>query len=328
MLLHLKGNKMGKVVQISILGKISGNVNADEVIGNRTTLKRMYSSTGEVLPFVSARAIKFAIRQAMLSRGLPIDPLNEDPTATEVLRLADIGEPDKYVDDDLFGYMLTKGRSGTELGRSFRRHAPVAISYFKALHDTPIKSEFAAKFPRIGDKENNPVPFEVEVAEFIGRLNIVIYDYIGDFSKSTTLKDDVKRRLKEDLILDKAERVKRLSEFLDIVLTPSYVLPRRTNSLSIPEYLVALICMSKKGPLPIYQYLDFKYENQLLLDSSLLESLTNRPDIASKVEGGEARLYLIDYHQMAENKIFQQNTVIRTDIKKVISEACEFLFGR
>ncbi|RLG16583.1 hypothetical protein DRN69_00540 [Candidatus Pacearchaeota archaeon] len=52
-------------VQISILGKVSGNVNADEVIGTRVTLKKMYSSSGEVLPFVSARAVKYAIRQAL-----------------------------------------------------------------------------------------------------------------------------------------------------------------------------------------------------------------------------------------------------------------------
>jgi hypothetical protein len=35
---------MSKVIQISILGKVSRNVNADETIGNRTPIKKMYSS--------------------------------------------------------------------------------------------------------------------------------------------------------------------------------------------------------------------------------------------------------------------------------------------
>ncbi|MCS6768379.1 MAG: type I-B CRISPR-associated protein Cas7/Cst2/DevR, partial [Candidatus Nitrosocaldus sp.] len=208
-----------KVIQISILGKISGNVNADEVIGTRATLKKMYTSTGEVLPFVSARAVKYAIRQALKDHGFEIDPLNEEPKATNSLRLADSGRPDKYIDNDLFGYMLTS--KDDEKGRAYRRHAPIAISYFKALRDTPIKSEFAARFPRSGEKESNPVPFEVEVAEFIGRLNILIYEYIGDFTKSTSRLSDVSDKL------DESERKNRLSKFLDVLLTPSYVLPRR-----------------------------------------------------------------------------------------------------
>ncbi|MEM3382015.1 MAG: type I-B CRISPR-associated protein Cas7/Cst2/DevR [Candidatus Bathyarchaeia archaeon] len=225
---------MSKVVQISILGRISGNVNADGVIGNRITLKRMYSSDGEVLPFVSARAVKYAIRQAFKERGFDVDPFYEDPTATEALRLRDSGRPDKYIDNDLFGYMLTVGRNG----ETFRRYAPVALSYFKALKDTAIKSEFAARFPRPCDdseKESNPVPFEVEVADFIGRLSAIIYDYVGDFTKSTRLVEDVNVRE-----LERDERIKRLSAFLEILLTPSYVLPRRTNSLNIPEYYAAL----------------------------------------------------------------------------------------
>jgi CRISPR-associated protein Cst2 len=321
----MEENKMGKVVQISILGKISGNVNADEVIGNRATLKRMYSSTGEVLPFVSARSLKYAIRQAMKDRDIPIDPLNEDPKATEALRLADIGEPDKYADDDLFGYMVTRGRSGAEAGKSFRRHAPIAISYFKALHDTPIKSEFAAKFPRTGDKESNPVPFEVEVAEFIGKLNIIVYDYVGDFSRSTTLKDEVKSRMGKTLALDRAQRVRRLSSFLDIVLTPSYVLARRTNSLSIPEYLVALVCMSSKGPVPIYQYLDYTYDMRLGLDERLLASLVNRPDVAERLKNGDARLYLMDYCNFVEPKEGQKPEIMEASVKQIVDESCNFL---
>ncbi|MEM2319914.1 MAG: hypothetical protein QXQ63_04130 [Candidatus Bathyarchaeia archaeon] len=62
-----------KVAQISVLARVSGNVNADEVIGTRVTLKKMYSSSGDVLPFVSARAIKYAIRHALKDVGFDVD---------------------------------------------------------------------------------------------------------------------------------------------------------------------------------------------------------------------------------------------------------------
>ncbi|MCL6579705.1 MAG: hypothetical protein K6T73_10070, partial [Candidatus Bathyarchaeota archaeon] len=87
--------KAKRVVQVSILARIYGNVNADEVIGTRVTLKKMYSTTGEVLPFVSSRAIKYSIRQALKERGYEIDPFKENPQAVESLRLTDSGRPDK-----------------------------------------------------------------------------------------------------------------------------------------------------------------------------------------------------------------------------------------
>jgi len=120
---------MSKVVQISILGKISGNVNADEVIGTRVTLKKMYSTTGEVLPFVSARAVKYSIRLALKDLGFEIDPFLTSPNARDALRLADSGDPKKYIDNDIFGYMKTRGREE----RADTRQAPIALSYFEAL---------------------------------------------------------------------------------------------------------------------------------------------------------------------------------------------------
>lgn len=317
---------MSKIIQISILGKISGNVNADEIIGNRTTLKKMYSSSGEVLPFVSGRAIKYAIRQEFSERGFTVDPFLRDPNATEQLRLSDSGDPNKYIDNDLFGFMVTIGKGEDKKGKAYKRNAPIAVSYFKALRDTPIVAEFAARFPRHDDDKSDPVPFEVEVAEFIGRLNILIYDYIGDFSKSTILKENSITSISDD------EKRKRLSTFLEILLTPSYVLPRRANSLNIPQYYGTLICMSNHGPLPIYQYLDYvNKENGIVqLDIEKLRVLCSRKDIRDKLESNDIKLFLIDY-----NNLFSPNTQIENDCKieiknisNIIETACSFLFDK
>jgi len=299
-----------KIAQISILAKVSGNVNADEVIGTRITLKKMYSSRGEVLPFVSARAIKYAIRQALKERGYEIDPFIENPEAVEALRLADSGRPDKYIDNDLFGYMVTKGRGEI----SVRRQAPIALSYFKALRDTPIKAEFAARFPRKVEEESAPVPFEIEVAEFIGKLNCLIYDYVGDFTedkKQPKAPKDLPEKLNDE------ERRKRLKDFLEILLVPSYVLPRRTNSLNIPEYLATLIALCDKSPLPIYQYLDYDFELNRV-NQEKLELINNRNELKN------IEILFIDY----ENSNIQlPKNIKKVTVTEAINRIVQFLIG-
>ena len=323
---------MGKVIQISILGKISGNVNADEVIGNRITMKKMYSSNGEVLPYVSARAVKFAIRKALNEwPGLKIDPFKADPSATEQLRLMDSGNPNEFVDNDLFGYMVTTGK-GKE---TYKRYSPIAVSYFKALRDTPIKSEFAARFPRDDEiestekKKSDPVPFEVEVAEFIGRLNVLIYDYIGDYTqtKSTTYDPEKVKNPKESY----QERCKRLSAFLQILLTPSYVLPRRSNSLNIPEYIGALVCMSEVGPLPIYQYMDYVTTGNgaTSINKNQLSNFGIRADISKRLKDRRISLFFIDFNNSLSEKqksSLDEIGIKETELPTLASDACDFLF--
>ncbi len=310
---------MSKVVQISILGKISGNVNADEVIGTRVTLKKMYSSSGEVLPFVSARAVKYAIRQALKERGFEIDPFVENPQAEEALRLSDTGDPIRFIDNDLFGYMVTRGRG--EVAR--RRQAPIAFSYFKALKDTPTKAEFAARFPREGKEEENPVPFEVEVAEFVGRVNCIIYENVGKFEERE-IEDDAKKILKIEekdggriYKIDDSERSKRIKAFSEILLTPSYVLPRRTNSLNIPEYITALIVLSKKGPLPVFQYLDYDFENGKV-NIEKLKKLLEREEI----KNNEIEILLIDYLGTIKEAL---QGITKVSVNEAIGKTTSFL---
>lgn len=315
---------MNKVVQISIVARISGNVNADEVIGTRITLKKMYSSSGEVLPFVSARAIKFAIREALIQKGFKIDPLVHNPQAQETLRLSDSGNPIEFIDNDLFGYMVTEGRGRT----ARRRHAPISISYFKALKDTPIKSEIGGRFPRRFVEYKNkedvaPVPFEIEVAEFIGKVNCIMYDYIGKFKEEELDKNSKEKLIKEEkegitfYKLDDNERKRRIRAFLEVFLTPQYVLPRRTNSLNIPEYIAALISLSERGPIPIFQYLTYNFDKNSV-DDKAIKQLINREEIRIL----NPKLYFIDY---LGNYDLLPNEIKKVTVKEVIEEIVNFL---
>jgi len=310
---------MSKIVEISIIGKVSGNVNADEVVGTRITLKKMYSSSGEVLPFISARAIKFAIRSALKERGFEVDPYLLNPEATESLRLSDSANPQKYVDNDLFGYMKTVGGEN-----ALKRQAPVAISYFKALKDTPIRAEFAGRFPRPWGGEEAPAPFEIEVAEFIGKVNCIMYEYIGDFTQDRKIAETLgKTKEANDFLknvqpkLQPEERKRRIGAFSEIFLTPSYVLPKRTNSLNIPEYYASLIVFSEKGPLPIFQYLDWDFEKGKV-NSEKLKQLVKREEIKNNAK----KILLIDY----ENKIEEvPEGIEKTSVTKAVKEIVDFI---
>ncbi|MEM3420697.1 MAG: type I-B CRISPR-associated protein Cas7/Cst2/DevR [Candidatus Hadarchaeum sp.] len=279
-----------KVAQIAILARVYGNVNADGVIGQRVTLKRMYSSDGETYPFVSARAIKYAIRQALREKGHDVDPFEHVGK-----RVIDSGDPIKYTDNDIFGFMRApKG----EKEIASRRQAPIAISYFKALKDTPITTEIGLRSPRTEGKNQKEIekesrtllPFEVEVAEFVGRINCIVYDYIGKYQGTEKLAEKKAVTSGEEFI-PKPERRRRLRDFLEVFLTPSYVLPRRTNSLNIPEYICALIALSEKGAVPIFQYFDYvRKDGKLLVDVEKLDLLADRKEIAV------IEKFLIDYH--------------------------------
>jgi len=297
-----------KYIQISLLGKIYGNVNADEVIGTRITLKKMYDSQGNVYPFVSPRAIKYAIRQALKEKGYEIDPYIKDPEGNQ---LNDSGDPIRYVDNDLFGYLSTqRGRRRGE-GSSVSRQAPIALSYFKAVLNTPINTEFAARFPRSAEEESNPVPFEVEVAEFIGKLNCIIYDYVG--------KKDEFNAKEKDFTLPEQERRKRLKDFLEIFLTPSYVLPRRTNSLNVPEYLYGVVFMSKGFVFPVFKYIAIDSEKGIIDVNKLTQLMKDLENFSS----ADFKLLFIDY---ANDYAMDNNVVEVKNVNEIIDEIIRFYF--
>ena len=313
LLVVLRVKVVGKVIQISVLTRIEGNVNADEVIGTRITIKKMYSPIGEVLPFVSARAIKYSIRQALKERGYEIDQFQVEKIRKE-RRLKDSGDPERFIDNDLFGYMVPVRE---ELAN--RRQAPVALSYLKALRDTPIKTDFAGRFPREETKGESPLPYEIEVADFIGRLNCIIYDYVGDFTKDIIIEKESKIHGK---VLPLDERRKRLRDFLEIFLTPSYTLPRRTNSLNIPEYHVALVTLSRLGVVPVFQYLDYDFERKTLNEEKL-NLMVSRADISRKIADKNLEFLIVDYHGIV-NEL--PSNITKVSVDEAVEKILKFYF--
>jgi hypothetical protein len=118
-------------------------------------------------------------------------------------------------------------------------------------------------------------------------------------------------------MLDEDTRKRRIKAFLQVFLTPSYVLPRRTNSLNIPEYLTALIALSANGPLPVFQHLTFNFDqNSVCLDS--LNNLLSRDEIAKS----GASFFLIDYTNQLQ--LPDQMLLKKLSVTEAISKIADF----
>ena len=318
---------MSKVCQISVLCKVAGNVNADWTVGQRITLKKMQTAEGEVKPFISARAIKYAIRKALQERGHGIDqfkPLKEGGR----IQLTDTGNPIELTDNDIFGFMTViekgkkkgEGADKEEKGQASKRQAPIALSYLRALRGVPISTDLGLRSPRKPDQ--SPLPFETEVAEFIGKLDCLIYDYIGIYQGTEKVGDSFAK--KGEKFIDDDKRRKRLHDFLDIFL------PRGTNSLQIPEYFIALVMLSSAGPKPIYQYLDYELDERgkVVVDTKLLKTLVERVQKWNKgADPPTHRLVIVKYR---DDVIPEELTKLGIEVTKpeeVIDEIVKFMIG-
>ena len=258
---------MRKIV-IGILSRVSGNVNANEVDGDRIRIKKMISTTGEVYPFVSARAIKRGIREKLREHGYSTDPFRSG----EGNKLADSGDPIIYVDNDIFGYLYIKGN------KQIPRVAPVSMSPLIALSHTPVKTDFGGRFPQ-KPGESNPTPFEIEVADFIGLLKVVITERCGMFENSE--KTDQKKKWDkyveerkveksgEIYLLPEKERINRVKDFLRILLKEGWAYPRRANNFTIAEHKAAIIYAGEKL-YPIWKLIneDYTFEVPELEDNN------------------------------------------------------------
>ncbi|MCR8487341.1 MAG: type I-B CRISPR-associated protein Cas7/Cst2/DevR [Crenarchaeota archaeon] len=313
---------------ISLILKVSGNVNADIGVGTRIPLKKIITWNHEVKPFVSARCVRRCIREKLYEKGFNIDPLQITGTASEREQLGDIGNPIKYVDDDIFGFLRTQEPP-------IKRSSPIKVSHLISLRHAEVKVEFAARFPRdfLTEYEHGyPAPFEIELSEWLGKLNIIISDRIGRFNDDE-LTDELKKQLGERKELDKDERIRRLRGFLEVILWEGWTFPRGSQSPSIPEYYYAIIGLTKRFA-PIFGYVDVTDEGKL--DDSLIEGMR-------KMYGWLLdKLYILDYkggrytkytYELAssggnstEDKY--EGSLDSKNISNIISDVCNYvLFG-
>lgn len=293
---------------VSILARVKGNVNANGPAGAALTeIKKFFTTEGETRVYVSGRCVKYCIKQQLAEKGNQLSKLSRGQGRV----LKSDGNPIKYIDDDLFGYLIPEEER--------KRFAPIKTDGIIALKHCEITRDFAGRFDP--EEKEYPSPFEVEVADFIGRNNWIITDRIGKFKENEVKKEMVKSIKSKDgfYYLPLEERKKRLRAFLEILLKERYTFPRAAVGLHQPEYHYAFILLSERQ-LPLFSFVSYQFkEGKILPDYKRLEDLTS---LLNK----EEKITLIDYEGAAgkpENEKIEIKTV--RDLDEVINNMLTYL---
>jgi CRISPR-associated protein Cst2 len=179
-----------KALTITFLTTVSfASLNgSDKEADNMTGIKKLTRNT-EQYPYVSAQAIRRALRDQLAVLGYP---LSETVAATIKKGVATtLQDPITYIDDDLFGFM------GTEEGKAAKkRTSAVRVSPLISMNKYEGDLDFGTNFMRVKDG-GSPNIYETEIHSGIYRGTILIeLDRVGEgegFSHPLTGKEKADR---------------------------------------------------------------------------------------------------------------------------------------
>lgn len=221
-------------ITITYLSKVSfASLNgADKDVDNINPIKKVTLDNGTELPYVSSQALRRALRNRLQEMGKPISQVTpgegKNPPATE-------GNPGKYYDDDLFGYMNANARS--------QRTSPIRVESLLALNTYKGDLDYGTNFMG-SDKGGEPNIYETEVHSGIYRGTILIeLDRIGNGQTIKNVFDD------SDFVASKEDKKQRVLDFIDAFRT-LWSSGRQSRFLAdISPKFIAAAFMSVKNPI-------------------------------------------------------------------------------
>ena len=181
-------------ITITYLSKatLSSLNGGDKDVDNINPIKKVTLDSGKELPYVSSQALRHAMREKLEEFGFPISLVQEASAEKGAVKTS--LDPEKYIDDDLFGFMdAVKGKQAITRTSPIRVESMVALSTYKG--DLDYGTNFMGK--KIG---KDPNIFETEIHSGLYRGTILIeLDRIGcgeGFSQTELTKEVKKQRVK------------------------------------------------------------------------------------------------------------------------------------
>jgi len=213
----------------------------------------------------------------------------------------------KYCIKQRFGFMMAEAPG--EAAR--RRFAPIKTDGIVALKHCEITRDFGGRFDPTGVQD--PSPFEVEVADFIGQNNWILTENIGKFEDKEITQEiiqnsPVELEEKEEngkkfycLPLEPSDDTKkaygrrnRLKAFLEALLKERYVFPRSATNLHQPHYYYAVILLTERL-LPLFAYTDYEIKNRrVVLNLEKIEALVSMLD--------KEHVTILDFERVIESE--------------------------
>jgi CRISPR-associated protein Cst2 len=170
--------KTAKALTLTYLTPVSfASLNgSDKEADNISNIKKI-SVGQEQFPYVSSQAVRRALRNQLEVLGRP---LSEGVAASISKGAATTKqEPEKYIDDDLFGYMGTEGAEGKTKGKATKRTSVVRVSPLLALTPYQADLDFGTNYMSV-KAGGDPNIFETEIHSGLYRGSILIeLDRVG-----------------------------------------------------------------------------------------------------------------------------------------------------
>ncbi len=224
-------------ITITYLSKVSfASLNgADKDVDNINPIKKIMIDNGTELPYVSSQAIRRALRDRLEEMGHPISMVTpgegKNPASTE-------GDPNAYIDDDLFGYMNASARS--------QRTSPIRVESLVAINAYKGDLDYGTNFMGI-DKGGEPNIYETEIHSGLYRGTILIeLDRVG---KGRIINENKKTKFDDSEYITNEEKQKRVLAFIDAFRT-LWSTGRQSRFLAdISPKFIAAAFMSVKNPI-------------------------------------------------------------------------------
>ncbi|AFK21705.1 type I-B CRISPR-associated protein Cas7/Cst2/DevR [Pyrococcus sp. ST04] len=220
-----------KAIEIVTLTKVEGaNLNSNGTEGVISVLKKVRDPVdGREYVRVSGQSVKYHLRQILKEEGWELSQIVPRKEKGEKVIVSQ-GEPHKYIDDDLFGYMIAKKVENKNA--TLRRTAVVRTNGMMSIFPYQEDRDFGVRYDPTGDKHNI---YETEITTNIMRSNFFIeVDRLGSFIEGLEVpkleleasaygltKKKVKDPTGKELVvyvLPKEEREKRLRAIIKAIL--------------------------------------------------------------------------------------------------------------
>lgn len=222
----------GKAITITYLTKATyASLNgSDKEVDNISSIKKIRKGDGKEYPYCSSQSIRRALREQLgvmgfdLSEGVAGE--KEKGAATTKC------QPQKYIDDDLFGFMNASANT-------IKRTSPVRVSPLVAINPYLGELDFGTNYMSLSSG-GNPNIFETEIhsGHYVGTILIEL-DRVGEKSPG----DNYELKLTDD------EKTKRVIALIDAVQN-LWTVGRQSRFLSdISPKFIAASLMKVKNPI-------------------------------------------------------------------------------
>lgn len=266
---------ISKCVEIAYLVRVEkANLNASGTEGNVTLLKKVRDVDGNEYVYVSGVATKYWIKEMLRELpGIKLSPVlskgEENPHTKKVEdQITSYGDPETYIDDDLFGYLLPNAK--------LKRIAPIKTNGLISIFPYAGDINRGVRYDPKGEEHSL---WDIEITNTILRGNWILeLDRIGKFEESE-VKEKKKKELQPNV---KEERIKA---FLHCFFNLFGGAKQSTFLTSTEPRVVVVIFLDQKR-LVINDRLKLSNEDFLLDQRSLLQSFELHKDVIKEVYVG------------------------------------------